>query len=86
MGEFFGFGEDLRRDGYDVRWQVGFSGSGIGFNSSLPPRIQPSPLFLNLVLKGCRFINDERVIEVCRFLGENSAPCSGNKNLKQPSR
>ena len=43
MGEFFGFGEDLRRDGYDVPWQAGFLGSGIGFIPSLPPRIRPIP-------------------------------------------
>jgi hypothetical protein len=43
MGEFSGFGEDLRRDGCDVLWQVGFSGRGFGFIPLLPPSIQPNP-------------------------------------------
>jgi hypothetical protein len=37
MGEFFGFGEDLGRDGYDVPWRVGFSDRGIGSIPALPP-------------------------------------------------
>src|SRR5208282_2724159 len=31
MGEFFGFGENLRRDGFAVPRQVGFSGRAFSF-------------------------------------------------------
>jgi len=37
MGEFFGFGENLRRDGFAVPRQVGFSGRAFSFIPSLPP-------------------------------------------------
>ena len=33
MGEFFGFGEELKHVPYNIPWQVGFSG---GVSGSLP--------------------------------------------------
>src|ERR1017187_9203073 len=47
MGEFLGFGEDLKHVRHNVPSPFSFSGKAFSFIPSLPPSIQPSRLLLN---------------------------------------
>ncbi len=53
MGEFFGFGEDLKHIRYDVPWQVGFSGRvqlhslAAVLNPAQSPLLNPSSSWYN---------------------------------------
>ena len=44
MGEFFGFGEDLKDIRYNVPWQVGFLSRAFGFIPCCRPEPSPVPL------------------------------------------